>query len=220
MTRSQFLIGLVVVAAVALGIGSWFVFTGSSSSDASASATPSVLLAKDDHALGSPKAPITIIEYAAPMCPHCAHFDMNVFPEFKRQYIDSGKVYFVFRVFPLGAPDVAVEAMARCLPKESYFQFIDMMYRNQSQWDPDGYTIPDIHAALVHMGAIAGMTADQVNTCIANPVVQQQIQQVGSDAQSRYGVYQTPSFIIDGRLENPATLEDMKAILDPELAKK
>ncbi|HUO93717.1 MAG TPA: thioredoxin domain-containing protein [Rhizomicrobium sp.] len=219
MTRKQLLIGLVVVAVVGLGVAAWFVFSGPSS-DATASATPTVLLTKDDHTLGSPKAPVTVIEYAAPMCPHCAHFDMNVFPDFKREYIDTGKVYFVFRVYPLGAPDVAVEAMAQCLPKENYFSFIDMMYRNQSQWDPDGYTIPDIHGALVHMGAIAGLTSAQVDTCIGDQAAQQRIQQVGTDAQARYGVYQTPSFIIDGRLANPVTLEDMKAILDPELAKK
>jgi protein-disulfide isomerase len=219
MTRTQLLIGVVVVAAVALGVAAWFIFAGSSANEAAAAA-PATVLAQDDHTLGSPKAPITVIEYAAPMCPHCAHFDVDVFPDFKRQYIDTGKVYFVFRVFPLGAPDVAVEAMARCLPKESYFSFLDLMYRNQSQWDPDGYAIPDIHAALVHMGAIAGMSSSQVDACISNQATQQRIQQVGTDAQTRYGVYQTPSFIINGQLENPVTLDQLKAIIDPELAKK
>ncbi|HTW34473.1 MAG TPA: DsbA family protein [Rhizomicrobium sp.] len=219
MTHKQFLVGLVTVAVVALGIAAYFVFARSSAGEA-ASVTTAMTLVKDDHTLGSPNAPITVIEYAAPMCPHCAHFDRDVFPDFKHQYIDTGKVYFVFRVFPLGAPDVAVEAMARCLPKENYFPFMDMMYRNQSQWDPDGYIIPDIHAALVHMGAIAGMTSAQVDACISDQAVQQRIQQAANDAQSRYGVYQTPSFIINGRLENPTSLEEMKAILDPELAKK
>jgi protein-disulfide isomerase len=220
MNRTQALIGVIVVAVMALAVGAYFVFKAPATDVSAAPSGPAMTLTKDDHTLGSPNAPVTVIEYAAPTCPHCAHFDMDVFPDFKHQYIDTGKVYFVFRVFPLSAPDVAVEAMARCLPKENYFSFLDLMYRNQSQWDPDGYTIPDIHAALVHMGAIASMSSAQVDTCISDQAAQQRIQQVGTDAQTRYGVYQTPSFIINGRLTNPATLDEMKALIDPELARK
>jgi protein-disulfide isomerase len=220
MNRTQALIGVIVVAVIALAVGAYFVFMAPSKDAAAASSGPGVTLTKDDHTLGSPNAPVTVIEYAAPTCPHCAHFDMDVFPDFQREYIDTGKVYFVFRVFPLNAVDVAAEAMARCLPKENYFSFLDLLYRNQSQWDPDGYTIPDVHGALVHMGAIAGMSSTQVDTCISDQAAAKRIQQVGGDAETRYGVYQTPSFIINGRLTNPITLEDIKALVDPELAKK
>lgn len=220
MNRTHALIGVIVVAVIALAVGSYFVFKAPATDAATASSGPATLLTKDDHTLGSPNAPVTVIEYAAPMCPHCAHFDMNVFPDFKRQYIDTGKVYFVFRVYPLGPPDIAVEAMARCLPKENYFAFLDLMYRNQSQWDPDGYAIADVGAALVHMGAIAGMTSSQVDACISDQASQRRIQQVGTDAETRYGVHQTPSFIVNGQLTNPTSLDELKAILDPELAKK
>src|ERR1700678_4366098 len=203
MNRTFALIGVVVVAVIALAVGAYFVFSAPSSDVAAASPGPLAVLTRDDHALGSPSAPVTVIEYAAPTCPHCAHFDMDVFPDFKREYIDTGKVYFVFRVFPLNPVDVAAEGMARCLPKENYFSFLDLMYRNQSQWDPDGYAIPDVHGALVHMGAIAGMTSSQVDACISDQAAQQRIQQVGTDAETRYGVHQTPSFIVNGRLTNP-----------------
>ncbi len=107
----------------------------------------------------------------------------------------------MFRVFPLNPVDVAVEAMARCLPKSSYFQFIDMMFRNQSKWDPDGYKIPDVHAALINMGRIAGMSAEKVDSCITNQDELNKIAAVGEHANKAYGINGTPSFIVDGRIE-------------------
>ena len=107
--------------------------------------------------MGNPKAKVVLIEYAAPTCPHCAHFNETVFPQLKQKYIDTGKVYYVFRVFPLHPSDVAAEAMAVCLPKDSYFQFIDLLFRNQKDWDWE-YQVQDIHGGLVKMGRIAGMT--------------------------------------------------------------
>ena len=134
MNRTNVLIGLVAIAVIALGVAAYFVFTGGSTSDTTASAGPmAIILAKDDRTQGSKSAPLTVLEYAAPTCPHCAHFDMDVFPQFKRDYIDTGKVFFIFRVFPLNAVDVAAEAMARCLPEDNYFQFLDLLYRNQSE---------------------------------------------------------------------------------------
>ena len=95
-----------------------------------------IILAKDDRTQGSKTAPLTVLEYAAPTCPHCAHFDMDIFPQFKKDYIDTGKVFFIFRVFPLNPVDVAAEAMARCLPEDNYFQFLDLLYRNQAEMGP------------------------------------------------------------------------------------
>src|SRR5277367_1774237 len=113
MNRTQALIGVVAVALIVLAAGAYLVFTAPATDVAAAPSGPQTVLTKDDRTLGSPSAPVTVIEYAAPTCPHCAHFDMDVFPDFKREYIDTGKVYFVFRVFPLNAVDVAAEAMAR-----------------------------------------------------------------------------------------------------------
>jgi protein-disulfide isomerase len=175
---------------------------------------------KLDRTLGSPKAPLTVVEYAAPTCPHCAHFDMDIFPQFKQKYVDSGKIFFVFRVYPLSAVDVAAEAMARCLPEDNYFQFLDLLYRNQSKWDPDGYSIPDVHGALVQMGKIEGMTAQQVDTCISDDAAAKRIQQVGADAQAKYGISGTPSFIAKGQLHGPfIDFRDMQSFLDPMLKK-
>jgi protein-disulfide isomerase len=223
MNRSQFLIGLIFVAVVALGVAAYFVFfnTPSDTTSAAPSGALSYTLTKDDRTQGSPKAPITMIEYAAPTCPICAHFDIAMFPQLKQQYIDMGKVYYVFRVYPLQAADVAAEAMARCLPEDSYFQFIEMLYHNQSKWDPDGYNIPDVHGALVQMGNIAGLTAEKTDSCISDKAQTQRIEQVGADAQVRYGINGTPTFIINGQMHGPfADFAEVQATLDPMLNKK
>jgi len=222
MNRTNVLIGLVAIAVIALGVAAYFVFTGGSSSDAAASSGPmAIILAKDDRTLGSKSAPLTVLEYAAPTCPHCAHFDMDIFPEFKKDYIDTGKVFFIFRVFPLNAVDVAAEGMARCLPEDNYFQFLDLLYRNQSKWDPDGYPIADPHAALVDMGKIAGMDAQKVDSCIGDQAMQKRTQDVGADAQTRYGISGTPSFVANGQVHGPfVDYQEFKTFLDAQLAKK
>jgi protein-disulfide isomerase len=222
VTRQQLLIGLVALAVIALGIVGYVVFGGNSSpSPTDVPAKYAITLTPRDRTLGSPKAPILMVEYAAPTCPVCAAFDMDVFPQIKKNFIDTGKVYYVFRVYPLRSVDVAAEAMARCIPPENYFAFIDQLYRNQPKWDPDGYEIPDQHAALVEMGAIAGMSAQQVDSCIADRTQQTQIQKIGTDAQTEYDVSGTPSFIINGQKRvGESTWEDWRAYLNGLLPKK
>ena len=111
MTRKTLIFGLIVVALIALGGATWYVMSSSSSDSAvpDSNAGQTVTLTAWDRRMGSPKAPILMVEYAAPQCPHCAHFDQEFFPLLKKQFIDTGKVYYVLRVFPLGPADVAAE---------------------------------------------------------------------------------------------------------------
>ncbi|HEY5049102.1 MAG TPA: thioredoxin domain-containing protein [Rhizomicrobium sp.] len=224
MNSKQLLFGLVAVAVVALGLAAYFVFgSGSAASDITADLPKfTVSLSPADHILGSPNAPVQLVEYAAPTCPICAHWDMTVFPGVKSAYIDTGKVAYVFRVFPLQSVDIAVEAMARCLPKSGYFQFVDMMYRNQIKWDPDGFQIPDQHAALVGMGKMAGLSGAQVDACISSQPELQKIASIGQYAEKTYNINSTPSFIIDGvfHQRDMMTIEDVRGALDAELKRK
>ena len=203
MSRKPLLALIVVVAIVALGVAAWFVFSNPSTLSADAvsdSSRQGVTITAWDKTMGNPKAPLTLVEYAAPQCPHCAHFDQEYFPTLKKNYIDTGKIYYVLRVFPLGPADVAAEAMARCLPADNYFQFLDLLWRNQIKWDPE-YQVPDVHGGLVEMGRIAGMSAQKVDSCIADQTVAQKITAVGNEATSKYGVNSVPSFVINGQTE-------------------
>jgi protein-disulfide isomerase len=201
MSRKYLLVGLVVVALGVLGAAAWYVFFAAPTESAvpDANQTQPVKLTDFDRTMGSSKAPIQIVEYAAPTCPHCAHFDMDIFPLLKENFIDKGKVYYTLRIFPLGPADVAAGAMARCLPPDSYFQFLDLLWRNQAKWDPE-FRVPDVHAGLVDMGRIAGMSADKVDSCIANQAVSQKITQIGQDGTTTYGINSVPTFIVNGQV--------------------
>ena len=117
MNRRPLLIGILAVAVIALGVIGYLYFAAPSADGAlpESGERANVTLTKDDRTMGDPKAPVLVVEYAALTCPHCAHFNETVFPKFKAKYIDTGKVYYVFRVFPLSSVDLAVESLARCL---------------------------------------------------------------------------------------------------------
>jgi protein-disulfide isomerase len=195
MPRQQLYIVIGVVALVAIGLA-YYVFGVSSTSAVSDAAV--LKIAPDDHTQGSPKATVTLIEYAAPSCPVCAAFDAQVFPQLKTTYIDTGKVYYVFRVFPLRPADGAAEAMARCLPKESYFQFIELLFRRQAEWDPE-FGVADAHAALVQIGHTAGLTNEQSDRCIEDKAVQQRINDIAAAGQARFNISATPTLILNGQ---------------------
>jgi protein-disulfide isomerase len=225
MNRNAVLLGIVGLAIVALGVFAWYTMSDSGdqapTAIAGADDIAPVISADYERTLGSPKAPIKMIEYAAPMCPICANFNRNEFPSLKAQYIDTGKVYYVFRVFPIGNPDFGVEGIARCLPKAQYFPFLDMMYRNQDKWDPDGHEIPDVRAAILNMAALAGMPSDRAARCIDDKDTIARTTQIAQDATARYAVSGTPTFIVDG--ENVYSGEwpwdQLKALLDAKLRK-
>jgi protein-disulfide isomerase len=221
VSRSQILIGLVVLALLAVGGAAWYLFAGSPTPSAPAALT-SAGATGHDRTMGDPKAPITVIEYAAPMCPHCAHFNEQGFPHLKADYIDKGKVFYIFRTFPIGQPDVAAEAIARCLPADNYFQFIDLLFRNQAKWDPEnGITGQGVHDGLIGLARIAGLSGDKADACINDKDEQTRIMAVEQDAMTRYGINGTPSFIVNGEvLAAGSVWPDLKQKLDSLLAKK
>jgi len=199
VTRKQLLIGLACLAIIAITAAAYCVFgSGWRGAGTQTVNRGGVTVTAYDRTMGSPDAPIVMLEYAAPSCPICAGFDSNAFPDIKRAYIDTGKVFYVFRVYPLRPADVAAEAMARCLPQNNYFSFIETMFSNQVAWDPE-YNVPDVHGALVAMGQKAGMSPAQVDSCIANQAAARKITQVGDDAEKKYAVHGTPTFIIGGK---------------------
>ena len=220
MSRNQILIGAVVLALVVLGGIAWYVMGGSGGSPAIPPGGGASNLTADDRALGNPKAKIVAIEYAAPMCPHCARFNEEGIPVLKSQYVDTGKVYYIFRVFPIGQPDVAAESLARCLPADNYFAFIDQLYRNQEKWDPE-YGVQDVEGGLLAQARIAGFSDDQARACMRDKDKNARVMAVSQDAQTRFGINGTPTFVINGEVQTPgAQWPEIKAKLDSLLAKK
>jgi len=115
-----------------------------------------------DIAIGSPKAPVTITEYASMSCPHCAAFGENVFPMLRTRYIDTGKVRFVFREFPLDITAAASSMLARCVAKddsEKYLAVVEILFK---QLDRLMAQTKDI---LTFVGKLNGMSEQEVETC-------------------------------------------------------
>src|ERR1700734_1525356 len=147
-----------------------------------------------DVVLGSDKAPVTIIEYASMTCPHCAHFSENTFPELKKRYIDTGKVRFIFREFPLDALAAAGFMLARCAGKDKFLPIIETLFAKQQDWV--------VQQPIEPLKAIAkqfGFTEESFNQCLANQKVLDNIQAVRDRASEKLGVNSTPPFFVNGQ---------------------
>ena len=222
MTKKQLLILLAAFVLIAGGLAAWLAMGDSSTGTAGASgANPGFVLLPTDKALGNAKSKLVLIEYGAPSCPVCAAFNANTFDQFKKAYVDTGKVYYVFRVFNLRPDDAAAEKIARCLPEDKYFSFIDLLFRNQPLWDVE-FGVTDVHGGLVRLGRMAGLNADQVDKCIENKAEDDRINKVQTEAESRYSINSTPTFILNGNNIGSGALsfEQLSQSLDAELAKK
>ncbi|MEO8300807.1 MAG: thioredoxin domain-containing protein [Rhizomicrobium sp.] len=222
MSRKTLLIVLAVaVLIVAAAIGWNMGLFGGSSDGASAKGYE---LVPSDRTLGNAKSKVVLIEYAAPSCPVCANFNTQTFPQLKAQYIDTGKILYVFRVFPLRSDDGSAEKIARCLPEDKYFTFIDLLFKNQPKWDVEfGVKAPEgVHDGLVLLGRIAGMSREQVDQCMDNKAEDDRINKVSSDGESRYSITGTPTFVLNGISIGSGNIpfDSLSKLLDTELAKQ
>jgi protein-disulfide isomerase len=205
----------VLIAAAAIGWNmGWFEGSGS----AAAGNGRGYEILPTDRTLGNRNAKVVFIEYAAPVCPHCARFNMEFFPQIKAKYIDTGKVFYVFRVFPIRPGDGPAEKLASCLPADKYLSFIDLLFRNQAKWDADEYPGADLHGGLILMARIAGMSPEQADQCMASTKEDARINKVASDGQARYSISSTPTMIVNGVPYSELGFEDLPKILDQALA--
>ncbi|HEY8193730.1 MAG TPA: thioredoxin domain-containing protein [Hyphomicrobium sp.] len=122
--------------------------------------------------LGQADAKITVVEYASMTCPHCAHFENDVFDAFKKKYIDTGKVRFVFREFPLDNLAAAVSMLARCAGGDKTFPLIQTFYAKQQEWAfADGSPVPK----LFEIAKQAGFTQESFDKCLTDQKLLDQI---------------------------------------------
>jgi protein-disulfide isomerase len=213
------ILGVVVLIALA-GIGYTFM---NESGPSNASAAQGYEILPTDRVLGNPKSKVVLIEYGAPSCPVCAAFNVQSFPRVKANYMDTGKIFYVFRMFPLRADDGSAEKIARCLPEDKYFPFIDLLFKNQPKWDVEfGVPPAKVRDGLVLLGRIAGMSAEQVDQCMVNKAEDDRINQVAAEAERRYSIHATPTFILNGVDIGSGNIpyDTIAKLLDTELAKQ
>ena len=162
-----------------------------------------------DNAVGSADAPVTIIEYASLTCPHCRDFHTSTYPALKKKYIDTGKVRFIFREFPLNDPDLAAYMLTRCADKSKFFPMIDLFFRKQREWAVSGRWDKE----LFKVAKFAGYTKAQFDTCLRNKDVASKVRKVRQTGEEN-NVDSTPTFFINGKIVrgNPGIEEFDKRI--------
>ena len=148
-----------------------------------------------DMVMGNDKAPVTVIEYASMTCPHCAHFQETTFPELKKRYIDTGKVRYIFREFPLDTLAAAAFMLARCAGETTskYFAMVDTLFRQQRNGRCEKPMPP-----LLTIAKQAGFTEKTFDACLANQKLLDGIESVRQRAVDEFKVQSTPTFFING----------------------
>ena len=170
-----------------------------------------------DIAIGSPKASITITEYASMTCSHCAAFGENVFPMLRSRYIDTGKIRFVFREFPLDIKAATASLLARCIAKgdsEKYFSAIETLFKLQER------LVAQTKETLLFVGKLNGMSEAEVKACAED---QAQLDKLSADQQyalKELKVVSTPTFFLNGvKLQGSMSFEELDERIKPLLRK-
>ncbi len=151
-----------------------------------------------DMALGPNDAAVTITEYASMTCPHCAAFNENVFPKIKAAYIDTGKIRWIFREFPLDIKAAAGSMLARCIAKDDagkYFAVVDMLFRSQADW-----VMKNTTESLNLIGKQAGFSQQQVEACLKDQALLDKIAADQKYASEVLKVNSTPTFFLNGEM--------------------
>jgi protein-disulfide isomerase len=166
-----------------------------------------------DHVLGAAEAPVTIIEYASMTCPHCANFHETTYPELKKRYIDTGKVRFIFREFPLDPLAAAGFMLARCAGEGKYYPMIETLFHQQKTWAVQKPIPP-----LLAIAKQAGFSQQSFEQCLANQKLLDDIEKVRERASSKFGVNSTPTFFINGeRVAGAVSIDDLEKKIQPYL---
>jgi len=161
---------------------------------------------------GNPNASVTIVEYASLTCPHCRNYHANVFPKVKRQYIDTGKVRYIIREFPIGRTAGTAAIVTRCGPESKYLSTMETFLRRQPEWVSQEVR-PD---AIYSVAKSSGMSRETFDKCLSNQAIIDGLTEVKQRAR-KYGVIGTPTLFVNGRkAQGEVTFEEIKALIEPQ----
>ena len=169
-----------------------------------------------DMALGPANAKVTITEFASMTCPHCAAFNAETFPKIKSEYIDTGKIRYIFREFPLDVKAAAGSMLARCIAKgdaQKYFAVTDLLFRSQGDW-----VMKDTTETLERIGKQAGLSKQEVDDCLKDQALLNKISADQKYASDVLKVDSTPTFFVNGeRIKGEASIEEFEKKINPLL---
>lgn len=163
-----------------------------------------------DRVLGKATAPVTVIEYVSLTCPHCANFQKTLFPRVKKEFIDTGKVRYIVREFPIGHMSGAAAIVNRCAPEDKYFFLLNQFLTRQPEWVSQEVR-PD---ALYSVAKSSGMTRETFDKCLSNQTIIDGLTEVKQRGR-QFGVIGTPTFFINGRkAQGEVTFDEIKAMIE------
>ncbi len=214
ITRREFTAALALTgAAAAIGLSPLRLISEASAQSAADVAKPVSL---PDMALGPKDAAVTVVEFASMTCGHCANFNETVFPKIKSEFIDTGKIRYVFREFPLDIKAAAGSMLSRCIAKDDagkYFAVVDMLFKQQNEW-----VVKNTAETLTRIGKQAGLSQQQVEECLKDQALLDKIAADQKFANEVLKVNSTPTFFINGEiLRGEQTFEEFSKKITPLL---
>jgi protein-disulfide isomerase len=165
---------------------------------------------------GAEDAPVTLIEYASYTCPHCANFHTGPYKKLKEEYIDTGKVKFIYREVYFDRYGLWASMIARCAGPEKFFGMTDLIFKEQSDWARAGGAT-EIVDALRKIGRLAGLENDQLEACLQDGTKAQTLVTWYQENAEEHDVTATPSFVLNGKKIENQSYESFKALIEAEL---
>ena len=167
-----------------------------------------------ERSMGRPDAPVTIIKYASMTCPYCRKFQAEVFPVLKKEYIDTGKVRFIIREFPIGHQSGLATIALRCAPESKYFELYDKLMAQQPSWVSQEVRADPIFT----VAAQVGVTRAQFDGCQQDKTLVDGLHWV-KERGRKLGVIGTPNFFINGKLVKTVIgMPEIRTMIDPIIA--
>ena len=201
-----------IVRNIILTIFILFFTTGISSNENS-----ELIINDNDFFIGNENAPVTIIEYASMSCSHCADFHNDTLDELKKEYIDTGKVKFVFRDFPFNYPALAGSMMMRCVPDDVRYDYMNALYKLQKNWVVRDNT--KTRSELYKIMQSGGMQQDEFDACLSDLNMENDILEGVMNAQREFNIRSTPTFIINGIIySGNKNIKEFRQIIDKILS--
>lgn len=215
--RNLLIAGVVVIVAGVAGFLAWQHFqTPAVTEPASAASvdtskpidSPLAKAQPDDIVVGQANAPITMIEYSSLSCPHCAKFAKDVLPQIKKDFVDTGKVKFIPRDFPLNRPALLAALFAHCISPMRFQDISEVLFKTQDQWYSE-----NPNDALAQIAATAGLDRAKFDACLADKDMEAKIVATSKAGQDAFGINATPTFIVNGiKLEGEQSYDDLKKL--------